>query len=161
MATSKTRPFLIGGLDVGQHTSIALLDLAGNVVHLVTLLHPQNSDLLDRITELGNVMIISTDRAKPPSQVRKIAASIDARMILPAKNMTKKKKRILIEDFMENREREKRMNGHEKSALASAIFAYKKFRPGFKKLEDRVRKESEANLEKSRNELFLRMIRDI
>ncbi|MFH1236802.1 MAG: DUF460 domain-containing protein, partial [Candidatus Aenigmatarchaeota archaeon] len=114
-----------------------------------------------------NVLVLSTDRAKPPSQVRKIAASIAAKMVLPAKNMTKKKKRILIEDHARERNDMedifgKRMNDHEKAALASAIFAYRRFRPGFKKLEDRLAKEQNAErLETHRQELFLRMTRDI
>jgi predicted RNase H-like nuclease (RuvC/YqgF family) len=163
MKSSSKRPFLIGGIDVGLHTSFALLDLGGNIVYLDTLVHPQNSDVLDHITELGNVMILSTDRAKPPSQAKKIAASISAKLVLPAKNMTKKKKRILIDDFIEERKEppKARLNNHEKSALASAIFAYKKFKPGFKKLEDRMKRESGTEkFEKLRNELFLKMIRD-
>ncbi len=162
-APVNSRPFLIGGIDVGYHTSIALLDLSGSVVYLETFVQPQNSDVLERMTELGNVLILSTDRARPPSQARKIAASISAKMLLPAKNMTKKKKRVIIEDFAESDKTlpKPRMNDHEKAALASAIFAYRKFRPGFKKLEDRLKKENEANLEKRRRELFLRMTRDI
>ena len=163
-AAANLRPFLIGGIDVGHHTSVALLDLGGNVVFLDTFIHPQNSDVLDRMTELGNVLVLSTDKARPPSHARKIAASISANMVLPAKNMTKKKKRILIEDFVENGNDlpKPKMNNHEKAALASAIFAYRRFRPSFKKLEDRLGKEGKtANMERMRQELFLRMTRDI
>lgn len=165
------RPVLISGIDVGVHTSVALLGLGGNIISLVTLVHPQNSQILDYITNAGNVLVLSTDRARPPSQMKKIAAAISAKIVLPAKNMTKKKKRVLIEDYMKEREERKespkamtktRMNDHEKAALASAIFAYKKFRPGFKKLEDRLAKERrKEKLEKMRNQLFLMMIRDI
>jgi hypothetical protein len=160
------RPILIGGLDAGHHTSVALLDLGGNIVYLDTFIHPQNSQILENITEAGNVAVLSTDRARPPSQARKIAASISAKLVLPAKNMTKKKKRILVEDYIEERKDspnlpKRRLNDHERAALASAIFAYRRFRPGFKKLEDRVEKENEANLEKMRSQLFLMMIRDI
>jgi len=162
MKPSDKRPFLIGGIDVGLHTSIALLDLAGNVIYLDTLIHPQNADILERMIKIGNVLVLSTDRAKPPSHAKKIAASISAKMVLPAKNMTKKKKRVLVEDHLKERsDISKRLNDHEKAALASAIFAYRRFRPGFKKLEDRLKKENEANFERKRGELFLRMTRDI
>jgi hypothetical protein len=164
MKSLGTRQFLIGGIDVGLHTSVALLDLGGNIVYLGTLIHPQNSEILNRMTELGNVMVLSTDRAKPPSQAKKIAASISAKMVLPAKNMTKKKKRLLVEDYMEKRTEQirKRLNDHEKSALASAIFAYKKFRPGFKKLEDRLAKKREMHeLEKMKKDLFMKMVSGI
>jgi predicted RNase H-like nuclease (RuvC/YqgF family) len=158
-STSNDRLLLIGGIDVGHHTSIALLNLSGGIVCLDTLIHPTNSQTLDHITDFGNVLVLSTDRAKPPSQMKKIASSISAKLVLPAKNMTKKKKRLLILDFLEE---EMKMNDHEKAALASAIFAYKKFRPSFKKLRDRLEKNGNANdFEKSRNELFLRMVKDI
>jgi predicted RNase H-like nuclease (RuvC/YqgF family) len=153
------RQLLIGGIDVGLHTSVALLDLNGELVCLDTLVHPQNSQVLDHITDLGNVLVLSTDRSKPPSQLKKLASSISAKLILPAKNMTKKKKRLLILDFIEE---EMKMNSHEKSALASAIFAYKKFRPNFKKLRDRLEKNGNVkDFEKSRKELFLKMVKDI
>ncbi|NIO22516.1 MAG: DUF460 domain-containing protein [Candidatus Aenigmarchaeota archaeon] len=153
------RQILIGGIDVGLHTSIALLDLSGEIVCLDTLVHPKNSQTLDHMMDCGNVLIMSTDRAKPPSQMKKLASSISAKMILPAKNMTKKKKRLLILDFLEE---EIKMNDHEKSALASAIFAYKKFRPSFKKLQDRLEKDKKPHeFERLRNELFLKMVKDI
>ena len=156
---SNQRPLLIGGIDVGLHTSIALLDLEGRIVCLDTLIHPKNSQTLDHITDCGNVLVLSTDRAKPPSQMKKLASSISAKMILPAKNMTRKKKRVAILDFLEE---PPKMNDHEKSALASAIFAYKKFRPNFKKLKDRlVKNKRQEDFENLRNELFLKMVKDI
>ncbi|NIO21839.1 MAG: DUF460 domain-containing protein [Candidatus Aenigmarchaeota archaeon] len=156
---ARKREILIGGIDVGLHTSIALLDLNGEIVCLDTLVHPKNSQTLDHMMDCGNVLVLSTDRAKPPSQMKKIASSISAKLILPAKNMTKKKKRLLILDFLEE---EIKMNDHEKAALASAIFAYKRFRPNFKKLHDRLEKDKEMDkLTEKRKELFLKMVKDI
>jgi predicted RNase H-like nuclease (RuvC/YqgF family) len=157
---SSERSLLIGGIDVGHHTSVALLGLDGGIVCLDTLIHAKNSDILEHIMDCGNVLVMSTDRAKPPSQMKKIASSISAKLILPSKNMTRKKKRLLVYDFL--RDEIPKMNSHEKAALASAIFAYKKFRPNFKKLRDRLEKNGNSNdFEKSRNELFLRMVKDI
>jgi predicted RNase H-like nuclease (RuvC/YqgF family) len=157
---STERSLLIGGIDVGLHTSVALLDLDGGIVCLDTLVHPKNSQTLDHITDCGNILVLSTDRAKPPSQMKKLASAISAKLILPSKNMTRKKKRLLVYDFL--RDEIPKMNSHEKAALASAIFAYKKFRPNFKKLRDRLEKNGNSNdFEKSRNELFLRMVKDI
>jgi|GEM_PF-1430048 len=156
---SNGRQLLIGGIDVGLHTSLALLDLDGGIVCLDTLLHPTNSQTLEHMIDFGNVLVLSADRAKAPSNMKKIASSISAKMILPSRNMTRKKKRVAILDFLED---PPKMNDHEKSALASAIFAYKKFRPSFKKLRDRLEKDKEQHkFEDSRKELFLKMVRDI
>lgn len=156
----RERQILMGGIDAGLHTSVALLDLDGKIVCLDTFVHPKNSQLLDYITEFGNVLVLSTDRAKPPSQIKRLASAISSKLVLPSKNMTKKKKRMLVYNFLGDEI--PKMNDHEKSALASAIFAYKKFRPSFKKLRDRLEKNGNAKeFEKSRRELFLKMVKDI
>ena len=160
----KKRPALIGGIDVGLHTSIALLDLSGDIACLDTLVSAKNSQILEHMLDFGKIGVISTDRAKAPSQAKKIASSISAKLLLPSKNMTKKKKRLLIKDFLGEEEENIRMNSHEKAALASAIFAYKKFRPNFKKLKDKMEKKNgnkAGRFEKERKELFLKMARDI
>jgi predicted RNase H-like nuclease (RuvC/YqgF family) len=152
-----SRKLLIVGIDVGLHTSLALLDLDGNVVCLDTINSPTNAEILRTILDFGDVVTVSTDRHKPPSRVKKIASSISANLVLPRKNMTKKKKRILIYDFFED---EPKLNSHEKSALASAIFAYKRFVPRFKKLKDRLMKENrEEDFENLREKLVLGELR--
>jgi predicted RNase H-like nuclease (RuvC/YqgF family) len=161
LVTNK-RPLLIAGIDVGHHTSIVLLDISGKIVNITTFVNPQNSEVLEYMIKNGNVLVVSTDRSKPPSQMKKIVASISAKMILPSKNMTKKKKRLIIEAFLKKGGLlpKKRLNDHEKSALASAIFAYRKFVPSFKKLEDKFKNEEEHLLILKR-ELFLKMVKDI
>ena len=107
--------------------------------------------------DFGNVLVLSTDKAKAPSRMKKIANSISAKILLPSKNLTKKKKRILVSKFLEE---EIKMNDHEKAALASAIFAYKRFVPSFKKLQDKLQKNGKIYAyEKERRALFLRILK--
>ncbi|MEM5871909.1 MAG: DUF460 domain-containing protein [Candidatus Aenigmatarchaeota archaeon] len=152
------RPFIIAGVDVGKHTSIALIDISGEIIDLVTFVNLQLSEILKYLTKMGNVFVFSTDRSTPPYQIKKIAASLSAKIILPSKNMTKKKKRVIISNFIKEGGNlpKRKLNDHEKSALASAIFAYKKFRPSFKKLEDRHNGNKEIDI--LRKKLFLKMI---
>lgn len=153
------KPLLIGGIDVGLHTGLAFLDLDGNPVCIETLKNVKNSQILDRITELGKVMVLSTDRAKIPRRMKKISSSLSAKTILPAKNMTKKKKRLLVKDFLRE---ELKLDSHEKSALASAIFAYRRFVPNFNKLRDKLKKENKLESYSSKRRLlFLRIVRDL
>lgn len=158
--TNDSRPLLIGGLDVGLHASVALLDLDGEIVCLDTLIQAPNSQILEHMIDYGNVKVLSTDRAKAPSQLKKISSSIGAKLVLPADNMTRKKKRVTIQNFLD--ENGIKMNRHEKAAFASAIFAYRKFVPTLKKLGDRLEKENRMDeFEKERKKLFLRMLKDI
>lgn len=135
--TSSERPTLIAGIDVGLHTSLALLDLDGNIVYLDSFYSPRNCDLLRLITSHGTIAILSTDRAKPPARAKKIASALSAGLILPVRNMTKKKKRLLIRDFLEEK---LSLDSHQRAALASAIFAFRRLRPGLKKMRDRLEK---------------------
>ncbi len=137
------RKFLIGGMDAGLHTSFALLDLDGNLVSLSTMHSPRTSETLVRMTETGRVVALATDRTRSPGSVKKIASSIAAKLILPSRNMTRKKKRILIKEHFNGEAEDMSLNSHEKASLASAIFAYRRFRPGFKKLFERLEKEGE------------------
>lgn len=138
--TSSERPTLIAGIDVGLHTSLALLDLDGNIVYLDSFYSPRSCDLLRLITSHGTIAVLSTDRAKAPARAKKIASTLSAGLLLPVRNMTKKRKRLLIREFLEEKVS---MDSHQRAALASAIFAFRKLRPGLKKMRDRLIKRGD------------------
>lgn len=136
---SDDRPLLIAGIDVGVHASVALLDLEGEIRHIATFLSPKLSDITFMISSFGNILSLSTDREKTPVQAKKIASSLGCGVISPQKNLTNKKKRILIEKH--TKPDKLKLDSHEKAALASAIFAYKKHVPRMKKLREKLEKE--------------------
>jgi predicted RNase H-like nuclease (RuvC/YqgF family) len=147
------RKLLIAGLDAGINTGIAIIDLDKNLLCIKTLKSPSLSDISKLLLDYGCVIAVSTDKKDPPKSVKKIASSISAELICPKKNLTKKKKRILIDDFFKDKENRyfkigSRSNSgylssHEKSALASAIYAYRKFTPMLKKLKDKIKDEED------------------
>lgn len=147
------KKLLIAGIDIGLHTGLALLDLEGNLICLKTQDSAKTSELINLLMDYGNVIAISVDRQIPSKNARKIASSLSAKLILPSKNMTKKKKRILVSKFLKNEKI--RINSHERSALASAIFAYKKFKPRLKKLKDKLDKTKQMDkYEMVRDKIF-------
>ncbi|HDD46028.1 MAG TPA: DUF460 domain-containing protein [Candidatus Aenigmarchaeota archaeon] len=127
---------LIAGIDPGVNVGVALLDLDGNIVLLESMKSPARGDVIKRITSCGNVFAVSTDKKMVSKLIKSIASSISAELILPRRNLTKKKKRILIEEFLK---KDIKIDSHEKSALASAIYAYKRFIPKIKKLRDKIK----------------------
>lgn len=153
-----SRNLLVAGIDAGLNTSFALIDLDGGLVALNSLYSAAMSDILKEMTGYGDVVIVSTDRAKAPVMARKVASSISAKLVLPARNMTKKKKRMLIEEYSENTAWVRvKLTTHEKAALASAIFAYKKLRPTINKLRDHMKKKGESHkFREERDRLILK-----
>ncbi len=149
----KKRPLLIAGIDVGLHTSVALLDLDGEIIFLENIYSPTLSEITNTISKHGSIISISTDRQKTPLRAKKVAASLGSNVLAPLKNMTNKKKRILIEDF--TRPEKLKLNSHRKAALASAIFAYKKYTPRLKKLREKLEKEGKAKDYENVREKFL------
>jgi predicted RNase H-like nuclease (RuvC/YqgF family) len=147
------KKLLIAGIDIGLHTGLALLDLEGNLICLKTQDSAKTSELINLLMDYGNVIAISVDRQIPSKKVKKISSSLSAKLILPSKNMTKKKKRILVSKFLKNEKI--RINSHERSALASAIFAYKRFKPRLKKLKDKLDKTKQMDkYEMVRDKIF-------
>ncbi|MBN2102024.1 MAG: DUF460 domain-containing protein [Candidatus Aenigmarchaeota archaeon] len=139
MSKRGERQLLIAGIDVGLHTGVALLDLDGEIIFLESVYSPTMSYITNTISKHGNVISISTDREKTPAKARKIASALGTSILAPMKNMTNKKKRILIESF--TRQEKLKLDSHQKAALASAIFAYRNYTPRLKKLRERLEKE--------------------
>ena len=140
------RRLLIAGIDSGLNVGIALIDIDGRLVCIEGLRSAAYSDVIKEIMDYGSVIAVSTDKTIASKSIKSIASSISAELVLPKRNLTKKKKRLLIDDFTKHNKNENnsedRLNSHEKSALASAIYAYKRFVPKMKKLRDKVKDES-------------------
>ena len=107
-----------------------MLDLKGNVVHLSTLRNPRKYDIIDEILKHGHPSIFATDVSRVPSSVRAIASSFGCRVVHPEKDMPVEEKEELIRELPV-----KPTTLHERDALASAVFAFKKFRGMFEKAE--------------------------
>ena len=126
---------LIAGIDSGTNSSLALLNLEGKLMYLES-----GKDLEGRLLEIclknGKVIAVATDKRKS-KQAKKLATLLEAKVILPEKDLSKFKKLRLLKDY-----RDRKLNSHEKSSLASAIFAYKHYKQKLKKLEDELGKVS-------------------
>ncbi len=137
---------LIAGIDPGLNTGIALIDLDGNIIYLKTKKSPKNSDVLRIFLDHGKIIAIGTDTHHASKTVKKIASSLSLKVTTPIKDLTRKRKRLFISELLGNKEKEIKMDSHQKSALSSAIYVYKKYRPTFKKLSDKIKNERDYKI---------------
>jgi len=129
---------LIAGVDSGTNFALSLINLEGELIYLNS-----GKNLEKKVLEIclknGKVIAVATDK-KESKKARKIAASLSAELILPKRDLPKYKKIRLIEDFFKEKKllAIKKLNSHEKSSLAAALFAYKTYKQKLKKFEDEI-----------------------
>jgi len=142
------KELLIVGLDPGTTLAYAALDLKGNLLTLESSKNISYSDINLKLINLGRVLVVSTDVYPVPSAVHNFASSNGAKLIFPEQNLLKKEKYSLVKNF-------KVKNKHQRDALASAIFAYKKLQPFLTKMENKL-KEYDKKTTQTTTELALK-----
>ncbi|MFN3384522.1 MAG: DUF460 domain-containing protein [Archaeoglobaceae archaeon] len=128
---SKTKRYLIAGIDPGTTTAVALIDLSGNLISIKSKKDWSLADVIEFINSNGKPVIIATDKKNPPDFVNKIRASFNAILYSPKEDLSLEKKRELTSKF-------NFLNDHERDALASAIDALKNYESKFRNIEKRV-----------------------
>lgn len=130
---------LIMGLDPGTTRAYALLDTEGRLIILESSKQFTGSNLVEKVLSMGKVVIVSTDVNPAPSSVVNFTKKIGAKLFYPDKSLQRSFKRELTSKF-------KVKNKHERDALASAIFAYKKTKPLLNKIEISLKKNNKEYL---------------
>ena len=128
---SKTKRYLIAGIDPGTTTAVALIDLSGNLISVKSKKDWSLADVIEFINSNGKPVIIATDKKNPPEFVNKIRASFNAILYSPKEDLSLEKKRDLTSKFSF-------LNDHERDALASAMDALKSYESKFRNIEKRV-----------------------
>lgn len=128
---SRTKRYLIAGIDPGTTTAVALIDLSGNLIAVKSKKDWAFAEVIDFINSHGKPVIIATDKKNPPDFVNKIRASFNAILYTPREDLSLEKKRELTSKFSF-------LNDHERDALASAIDALKSYESKFRNIEKRV-----------------------
>ncbi|MEM0351064.1 MAG: DUF460 domain-containing protein [Archaeoglobaceae archaeon] len=128
---SKSRRYLIVGIDPGTTTAVAIIDLSGNLIKVKSQKDWKLADVLEFINSHGKPVIIATDKKNPPEFVNKVRASFNAILYSPKEDLTTERKRSLTMHY-------KFLNDHERDALASAIDALKSYESKFRNIEKRL-----------------------
>lgn len=107
---------IIVGIDGGKTAAIACIDLYGRPIRLFTGRYVGLSWFVDMIRDVGEPVIIASDKKKPDEIVKKLGAVFGAVVFSPQEDLTVEKKEELANRAFENL--------HERDALAAAKAAY-------------------------------------
>ncbi len=129
---------LIVGLDPGSTSAVAAVDLKGELELLESGKNFPPSEIIQRIIRIGKPVVVTSDKGKTPSKVKKISSSTGAKLFEPESDLSSERKKDLG----------KGANSHEIDAVASAVNAQKKLYQEIRKIE-----KYDEQLEKSRVEI--------
>jgi len=132
---------LIVGVDPGTTLGYALLDIDGNILKLKSSKLLDLNSLISEVIKEGYPVIVGTDRKDLPDFVSKFRTKIGARLVMPEEDMPVGYKKNLTKEYSREVGDE-----HQRDALASAIFAFKKFRPLITKIDNFIEKNKKENL---------------
>jgi len=139
---------IILGIDPGTTLGYAILDLDGSVLKVSSSRTLNMSDLIEICIRFGKPILAGCDKKSAPSFVEKFCARTGARLISPKLDLTKYEKDQLVSI--------KTRNDHEFDALASATYAYNKFKRLFKDVNSFLGK---MHQEKLADELMMLVIK--
>ncbi|MBI2549582.1 DUF460 domain-containing protein [Candidatus Woesearchaeota archaeon] len=133
------RELLIVGVDPGTTVGYAALDTHGRVLKTRSSKQLELNSLLEEIVKLGSILAIGTDKGKCPSLIGKAAAKTGAKIIVPKEDLLVAEKDALTKGRMSG-------NGHERDALAAALYAYKELEPLLNRIEKALEREGKQDI---------------
>ena len=122
------KQLLIVGIDPGTTLGYSVLDIDSGIIEVGSSKLFNFDSLVAKLTSLGKVVIIGTDKRKVPAFIDRLRRKLGAKLITPPKDLKKKEKSSLAFGY-------KVRNTHEKDALSSAIFSYNKLKPLLNKID--------------------------
>lgn len=116
---------LIIGIDPGSTSAVAGVNLNGELELLESGKNFPPRQIIQKIIEAGKPIVVTSDKAKMPSKVNKIAVSLGTETYVPEEDLSKQKKRALGRGE----------NSHEIDASASAFNAYNNLQKEINKIQ--------------------------
>lgn len=128
-----SRKALIVGVDPGNTSAVAALNLDGEIELLESQKEFSRAEIIQKIVEAGKPVIVGSDRSEMPSTVRKIGQSLGAERFTPDRDLTSRRKKDLG----------KGENSHEKDASAAAKHAFNQLRKNIRKIKSYAERNDE------------------
>ena len=131
---SKRLPKTIVGFDPGTTAGLAVLNLNGELLLLKSLRHWSRSSIILEALNIGDPVLIATDRAEAPRAVRELAQSLNLNVFETGREETLEDKVSVITEYASKRG-VTIGDEHQASALYAALKAYNSFKNDFKDIE--------------------------
>ena len=148
-----TGRYIIVGVDPGETTGIAILDLNGNILYIGSRRSIGFFELIDKIYEYGKPLIVSCDVPKIPHFVKMLANRAGAIIFKPNKTITVAKKNEIVRKVGI-----KVGDSHQRDALVAALIAYKHYERKFSKVDNLARYIPFISADAVKAEIILRNI---
>jgi hypothetical protein len=147
--TNNSHRGIIVGFDPGLTVGIAILDLNGNLISLVSCKEIRRSEIISHIIAYGKTVLVATDVYPIPKTVKKLATTLNSKIWSPYKCMSIESKTDIVDSYLQyenNKLLEIRQNAHERDALAAAVKTYRDF---FNKFQQITKRAEKAELDDS------------
>ncbi|HEX32793.1 MAG TPA: DUF460 domain-containing protein [Candidatus Aenigmarchaeota archaeon] len=119
--------YAILGVDFGTTTAMSLVDLCGNLMFYSSRRNGGIKFIVSTASSIAVPVIVAVDVLKPPRLSKRIASFFNAVLVKPDHNLLLREKISLARGY-------KYSNDHERDAIASAFYAYKRYRRLFDKI---------------------------
>ncbi|MBS7653526.1 MAG: DUF460 domain-containing protein [Candidatus Bathyarchaeia archaeon] len=129
---------LIVGVDPGLNCGLAVLTFDGAPVLIESQRGWSLAKLIERIVDLGEPAIISSDVSPAPSFLERLSKKLNAVLFEPAISMSVEEKHQMTRAYME-RYNVKVKNIHEIDALAAALKAYQHYKNKFEQIDAKLK----------------------
>ena len=134
---------IIVGIDPGTTSAFAAISFDFNILKVKSKKEYSLGELISDIYELGNPIIVGTDKKEVPSFIKEFSQKTGARIYSPKYDTKKGEKRALVST---SRFSKIAKNTHETDALASAIYAYNEYKPLIAKINQYVEKNNKQEI---------------
>ncbi|RLF10616.1 MAG: hypothetical protein DRJ98_05685 [Thermoprotei archaeon] len=135
---AKQGRYLIIGVDPGMVTGLAILDLRGRPLLLVSRRSMDRLSISRLILDYGSPLIVASDVNPPPTLVEKLSSMLRVILHYPSYSLTVEEKRRLTMEAEENYGIRVK-DSHQRDALAAALKAYMHYKNKLEQVEAHLR----------------------
>ena len=128
---AKRRDHVLVGIDPGTTTAVAICDLEGGVLDVLSTRTADMAAVIEWIIERGRPVVVAADVTPMPSTVEKIRRSLAAAGWVPDSDLP-------IDEKQHRTREEGYENDHERDAMAAALFAFDAYEERFERIAKRV-----------------------
>ncbi|WP_132058999.1 DUF460 domain-containing protein [Halorussus amylolyticus] len=128
---AKRRDHVLVGIDPGTTTAVAVVDLGGEVLDVLSTRTADTAEVIEWIIERGRPIVVAADVEPMPETVEKIRRSFDAAGWEPNSDLPIDEKQHRTRDHDYD-------NDHERDAMAAALYAFDAHEERFERIAGKV-----------------------